>query len=840
MKNNHIRRKLKISPDLVRKRSGPSCQLIFLFLVFLFIPWFAIADKPSSPSSDPVPGKEMDLRFQLQEIRLNAAFESQDQIIQWQKEKIEDLNQGREKAEKEISRINLANHQALERMRESTFRWIILLMMFMVILDVAVLVGGLRASKFFSGRNRGDLEKRLDALEKKPSQAATRGEVPPLDPKDDVLKTMAEKAMESRNWDIASTCWKELADLYPATGPFHFHLGYCLSMASDAKSPEDKKHLLNRSLEAFSRAGAASAEHLAGLNHWGNALCKQAGAGGQPEEKILSLFRRAEEKYQSVLALSPRHQETLYRLGVVLTHEARLEAQTDPAKAGLLFKRAGQTYEKLHGLRKNNAEVLNSWGICLSHQAKLLTEKDGAPSDGLLNQAMEKYEAAVAIKPDKHEAFYNWGNALSCQAKLFTRKDPAKAFRLFDLAGQKYAAAVGIKPDKHEAFYNWGNALSCQAKLRVQKDDELVLSLLGQACEKYKAACEACPGKNEALNNWGLALLDQAKIIQARHPEKAWKILMEAGEKFKAAFKPENMDEDLLNNWGNVLHLRAKIVFSRDRAIARKLLLRAGEKFRVAEKRNPRNPETKTSLGNVFSDLAKLNSGDKVAAFRLFSNAFEKYEEALELGPGLHEAFNHWGLGLSDQAQRMVVSEPGKAAELLALAGEKFQAALEIKPGKAAYLHRWGDALAARAKGMASFDAEKAREAFESAAGKYKPAHLADPNNYAILYQWGMARLSQGKLTRSTDPEKALEQWKDGQDKLIRCHALRPGFAAYDLARISALTQNSKDCRKWLETSKKTGRLPSFHRISKDSDLDFVKEEAWFKKLLDSLKTAVS
>jgi tetratricopeptide (TPR) repeat protein len=181
--------------------------------------------------------------------------------------------------------------------------------------------------------------------------------------------------------------------------------------------------------------------------------------------------------------------------------------------------------------------------------------------------------------------------------------------------------------------------------------------------------------------------------------------------------------------------------------------------------------------GNALSDQAKTRAGEE--ADRLFAQAYEKYQAALEIKPDMHEALNNWGAALSDQAK----AKAGEEADgLFALAYEKYQAALEIKPDKHEVLNNWGATLFAQAKTEAG--------------------------------------------------EEADRQFAEAKEKLLSAEAISPGSAAYNLACLSALRGEEAECLRWLEKSRELGKLPSREHLANDPDLDNVRESEWFKAFL--------
>lgn len=72
---------------------------------------------------------------------------------------------------------------------------------------------------------------------------------------------------------------------------------------------------------------------------------------------------------------------------------------------------------------------------------------------------------------------------------------------------------------------------------------------------------------------------------------------------------------------------------------------------------------------------------------------------------------------------------------------------------------------------------------------------------------------------------------KQAEEKELKMESLKKGSAAYNLACIYALRGNKEECRKWLLTGQEAGTLVTRDHAMKDSDLDSVRNEPWFKEI---------
>ena len=228
--------------------------------------------------------------------------------------------------------------------------------------------------------------------------------------------------------------------------------------------------------------------------------------------------------------------------------------------------------------------------------------------------------------------------------------------------------------------------------------------------------------------------------------------------------------------------------------------------------------------GNALQDQAKTRSGDE--ADRLFQEAGDKYQAALEIKPDMHEALYNWGYTLDDQAR----TKSGEEADrLFQLAGEKYQAALEIKPDKYVALHNWGKVLADQARTKSG---EEADRLFQLAGEKYRAVLEIKPDTHEALNNWGSALLDQAR-TKSED--EAGQLFQQSFEKLSQAEELKPGSGSYNLACLSALRGDFGGCREWLKNAKYYGNLPDLSHLQSDSYLDSVREEPWFQDFLKGL-----
>ena len=202
----------------------------------------------------------------------------------------------------------------------------------------------------------------------------------------------------------------------------------------------------------------------------------------------------------------------------------------------------------------------------------------------------------------------------------------------------------------------------------------------------------------------------------------------------------------------------------------------------------------------------------------------EKYAAALEIKPDDHEVLYGWGSALGMQAQRQQGEE---ADQLFAQAGEKYAAALAIKPDKHEALYNWGITLgqsqAERQQG------EEADQLLAQAGEKFAAALAIKPDAHEALNNWGNALLVQSACKTGDEAERL---WGEAEKRLLEADKIAAGSSAYGLACVAALRGDANACRKWLEAAIKHDSLPSRAHLESDSDLNSVRDEAWFQEIL--------
>jgi Tfp pilus assembly protein PilF/SAM-dependent methyltransferase len=171
----------------------------------------------------------------------------------------------------------------------------------------------------------------------------------------------------------------------------------------------------------------------------------------------------AEGIYRNILAVDPKHTDSLHLLGVIALQVGRNEIAVDLI---------GQAI----AANKRNADFHNNIGVALR-------------ALGRLDEAIDHFKRALKLKPDYADAHNNLGLCLKEQGQLAE-------------AEARYRRALSIWPDHADAHNNLGIVLAEQGKFI-------------EAEEQYRQAMNLKAGFPDPHNNLGLALMWQGKIAEA-------------------------------------------------------------------------------------------------------------------------------------------------------------------------------------------------------------------------------------------------------------------------------------------------------------------------------------
>lgn len=231
-----------------------------------------------------------------------------------------------------------------------------------------------------------------------------------------------------------------------------------------------------------------------------------------------------------------------------------------------------------------------------------------------------------------------------------------------------------------------------------------------------------------------------------------------------------------------------------------------------AFKLQPNNADNIGNYALALSNLARINQEEP-----LFEKAFEQFQMTFKILPNHAGYLNNYGVVLADLA-RLQNNE-----NLFNRAIEQYQIALNVQPDDADYLNNYGNSLAgsARLKNDESLF-NKAFEQFQKSL-KVQPDCADYMNNYGAALT-GLAKLKNDENLFNN----AFEQYQSALK-------IQPNHT-YNLACYYSIKNNKELCKENLLHAVEHNTLPSSEHLNEDSDLNNVRNEQWFKDLLERLK----
>lgn len=174
-------------------------------------------------------------------------------------------------------------------------------------------------------------------------------------------------------------------------------------------------------------------------------------------------LQQAEELYNDILKVNPRHVQALNYLGLLYYRLKRHDL-------------AITHIEKAVEIEPNYADAYNNLGVILMDA-------------GQYDEALSCYQKAITINPNSFFAYYNLGNFL-------------KERGYYEQAMISYNKATELNPELSEAYYNLGTILHTKA-------------LLGEAINNFRTSLRINPKSTVALNCLGNALSEQGRLDEA-------------------------------------------------------------------------------------------------------------------------------------------------------------------------------------------------------------------------------------------------------------------------------------------------------------------------------------
>lgn len=234
--------------------------------------------------------------------------------------------------------------------------------------------------------------------------------------------------------------------------------------------------------------------------------------------------------------------------------------------------------------------------------------------------------------------------------------------------------------------------------------------------------------------------------------------------------------------------------------------------------------EALCNLGIVFLSQARRRPRDE--SLRLLDIGAEKIEAALALKPDCVAGLSNLGAILHEQGLRKAGDE---ADRLFQRACDKFDAAIAIQPDRYETLFNWGVVLKDRACAKTG---KEAVDLFQRSEEKYRVALGYKSDDPDVFQNLSEVLLWKSHLGDGAEVGGLLRQ---AEEVSIAAEALARGAGAYNLACVRARLGDNEGCQRWLDVSRKAGKLPALAHLEADPDLKSVHDTDWFQELLRSL-----
>ena len=207
-----------------------------------------------------------------------------------------------------------------------------------------------------------------------------------------------------------------------------------------------------------------------------------------------------------------------------------------------------------------------------------------------------------------------------------------------------------------------------------------------------------------------------------------------------------------------------------------------------------------------------------------YLDASKEYKAATELKLKFPEAYNNWGLVLSELAQ----TKSGVEAEALYKDSfEKYQHATQLKPDYHEAYYNWGNVLTRLAQTKSGIEAEVLyKDSFE----KYHHVTQLKPDCHQAYYSW---RNALALLAQTKSGIEAEKLYNEAFEKFQQ--AIKNGDSSYNLACLYAVRNKKEEALKYLEHSLSRNEV-SVEFVKKDKDWDGLRGDSDFKRILSNMK----
>lgn len=510
------------------------------------------------------------------------------------------------------------------------------------------------------------------------------------------------------------------------------------------------------------------------------------------------------------LRVNPRNHAAWNEWGRGLFDEA-IKMPSDIGEQMLL--EAGRKFAIASELFPGEVAYWQNCGAALLERAKRDTTGNAVP---LLDEATALYEKAIRLSSRQSGP---WQGAALCYHERATRAVSLDCGPLFEAAFIRFAVATELAPRRYDTWENWGIALFRCAQ---QLDNEQSLSLLMESVEKSNHAALLQPGSYAPLNNAALALLDLARRMPGAPSSPDW--LAEADAKLLQGIAITPDTALLWANRGHVVHARSRKVGQSSR---KTLLAEADTLYRVAHEKEPDSGKFFITWGVVHIELGETALTDEEATAH-FTVAEARFRSCAENEPRTALLWTNWSVLHTAWGS---ISEPEEAQKHFKEACEKFAVANSLHQNAFESLQASSLALIHWAKHVN--EPRQFEAMLNEAQVKIDKAIKLNPYVFGVWITKGY--LFRQKAVRETDTE-IRETWLlQARECYETANRFDRNAGVYDLACVAALRGKTEECRRLLQDGLARDLLPVKRWINRDQDFTSVREEEWFRELLERL-----
>jgi len=239
--------------------------------------------------------------------------------------------------------------------------------------------------------------------------------------------------------------------------------------------------------------------------------------------------------------------------------------------------------------------------------------------------------------------------------------------------------------------------------------------------------------------------------------------------------------------------------------------------------------------GNKLVDKLNEEAENQSIINHLWSQAMHAislghHETAADFFKTLAEDYGYENVGLyynwGNTFYHRALREEGVVGEMLLQEGcEKYKKALQYDPNDSQAYYNWGNVLVELALRREGTDVDVV---IENAIAKYTAAIEIEPNLYYVYNNWGSALLELGEKKSGVDQIRLFERAKE---MFLKAESIKKGTGAYNMACISSLEENDRECERWLKIGEKNGTLPTREFAKNDPDLERIRDKEWYNTI---------